>query len=592
MELDELLYQKVIKYFKKKKLAAVEQESTTVKLDNIRVTLTIMARTLTGKAIEVYPANREGGYKGENFFLPISINFFDSYKENLSFYYYRIVYLTIQYNIKQNQHYNSVYLVNNKDNIDNKINKLSKQILNIMEDEYPLVLELYNKLKVKYDDIFMHEKNTIDHTWFYGQLMIEEHSKKGFENLENFGLETSNLKDDNIDTIIKAKAVEEIKNIQIDKKSQEDFVLTHNFEKVETAEEFDGIWRDFDGSDELDDHQDALDELNMKFTVRTDEVSKSIYQTDFIENINIAESKEIYDNQFYIGYPEWDYKDKAYKDNFCKIFPKLIESCDFDYYEKVIRENSQILNHLRKMLTNLNNKYTQQKRQIEGEDFDLDSIIDLYSDIYSKKSPTEKIYLSKRKKEKNLSITLLLDTSYSSDSYVDGIRVIDIEKEVCILFGEILNEFNVDFSIATFYSKTRNNVSYDIIKNFEEKWEAAKSRVGAITPQGYTRIGGALRHAGNLLKERQSKNKWVIFLSDGKPNDYDRYEGKYGIFDVKQAIRELSEKNINSYAFAVESQARFYLPQMFGSNQYCILSKSADLLNSLVYLFEKIKYKS
>ena len=30
--------------------------------------------------------------------------------------------------------------------------------------------------------------------------------------------------------------------------------MTHNFEKVETADEFNGAWRDFDGEDELEDH--------------------------------------------------------------------------------------------------------------------------------------------------------------------------------------------------------------------------------------------------------------------------------------------------------------------------------------------------
>ena len=53
--------------------------------------------------------------------------------------------------------------------------------------------------------------------------------------------------------------------LNFDKKQQEDYVLLHNFEKVETAEEFNGNWRDFDGSDELEEHQEALEELNMKY---------------------------------------------------------------------------------------------------------------------------------------------------------------------------------------------------------------------------------------------------------------------------------------------------------------------------------------
>ncbi|MCB0697573.1 MAG: VWA domain-containing protein, partial [Chitinophagaceae bacterium] len=102
----------------------------------------------------------------------------------------------------------------------------------------------------------------------------------------------------------------------------------------------------------------------------------------------------------------------------------------------------------------------------------------------------------------------------------------------------------------------------------------------------------ALRHSGALLDKRNAKNKWVILISDGKPNDFDKYEGKYGINDVKQALRELKQKNINSYALAIEAQAKYYLPQMFGQNHYQILTTPVELLNSLVKLYEKLKYQS
>jgi len=154
-----------------------------------------------------------------------------------------------------------------------------------------------------------------------------------------------------------------------------------------------------------------------------------------------------------------------------------------------------------------------------------------------------------------------------------------------------LNEFNIDFSIDAFYSKTRNHSSYISLKGFDDGWNKAKYRIGGIQPSGYTRIGAALRHSGHLLEQRATKNKWVILISDGKPNDYDKYEGKYGINDVKQAIRELNEKQINSYALAIEAQAKYYLPQMFGKNHYQILTKPVELLHSLVNLYEKIKHQ-
>ena len=101
-----------------------------------------------------------------------------------------------------------------------------------------------------------------------------------------------------------------------------------------------------------------------------------------------------------------------------------------------------------------------------------------------------------------------------------------------------------------------------------------------------------MRHSGALLDKRNTKNKWVILISNGKPNDYDKYEGNYGINDVKQALRELNERQINSYTLAIEANAKYYLPQMFEQNHYQILTNPLELLQSLVKLYEKIKHQS
>jgi nitric oxide reductase NorD protein len=253
-----------------------------------------------------------------------------------------------------------------------------------------------------------------------------------------------------------------------------------------------------------------------------------------------------------------------------------------------MKEYRAVLMGMRKLLTNYNNKRNQIRRQTDGPEFDIDAITDLYVDVHSGKTPSERIYLSTLKKEKDLSILLLLDTSLSSDGYAAGNRVIDVEKQVSLLFGEILSEFNVDFAVADFHSSTRNFLSYRILKDFDEPWYIGRLKIGSAQPTGYTRIGGALRHATNILKHRSTANKWIILLSDGKPNDYDKYEGRYGIQDVKQALREAQEFEINSYALAIEAQARYYLPQMFGQNHYQILSSPVELLSSMVRLFEKI----
>jgi len=587
-EPDEFLFSKVAKFLKARKKNAKEAVLHAVKLEDIKPRLTLVARAVTGYPIEIFPAEREGGYKNDNFFLPFRFDTFETEEENTMFYLFRVLYLSIQKNFDFN------FVANQEHTLEDarhNAREVSERILQELFDQFPITREIHRNLVVAFEKNTS-EKKQVDYTFIYGKWMQNDPEVTKKKILQNISETVKTAIQEEINTILKANAVEEIISLEIDKKAQEDYVLTHNFEKAEAAEEWDGGWRDFDGDDELDDHANALEDLNMKHTVRVDDPTHSIYQSDFIENTTISESTTVDCEAFHLSYDEWDYAKRCYKLDFCKVYPKTQFEIDGNYYRNTIRENASTLMGLRRMLTSVNNRYRQQRRQIQGEEFDLDAITDLYVDIHSGHTPSEKIYLSKRKKEKDLSILILLDSSLSSDGYAAGNKVIDVEKQVSIIFGEILNEFNVDFSIDCFYSKTRNYSTYLSVKGFDDDWNKAKHRIGGIEPCGYTRIGAALRHSGALLDKRNTKNKWVILLSDGKPNDYDKYEGKYGINDVKQALRELNQRQINSYALAIEAQAKYYLPQMFGQNHYQILTTPVELLQSLVKLYEKIKHQS
>ncbi|MEX1382464.1 nitric oxide reductase activation protein NorD [Lutibacter sp.] len=587
-EPDEYIFTKLAYYFKRKKKEKEQAISCAVNLMEIKPRLLILARAITGESIEIYEAEREGGYKNNNFFLPARFVEFPSVEENISFYTFRVLYLSIQKNLDLNWNDNLEHELLESQQ---KAAESSKLVLDSLFEQFP-ISKIYFKTFYQFYTEKQKNNNLKDFSFIYGKWMRNNPEETSEETLQNFTEKVKKAADSTPKTILKSNAVEEIISVQVDIKQQEDAVLQHQFEKVETAEEFGGNFRDFDGEDELDDHSNALEDINMKYTVRVDDTAHSVYQADFIENTTVLESAEIDSKGYHIKYDEWDYKTRGYKPDFCKVYPKTLLKNDVNYYKKTLNDNRTTLAGLRKMLTAVNNKFQQQRRQPQGEEFDIDAITDLFVDIHSGHTPSENIYISKRKKEKDLSILLLLDVSLSSDGYAAGNRVIDVEKQVSILFGEILEEFNIDFSIDCFYSKTRNHSSYITIKDFDEDWQKAKFKVGAVEPSGYTRIGAALRHSGAMLDKRDTKNKWVILISDGKPNDYDKYEGKYGVNDVKQALRELNERNINSYALAIEAQAKYYLPQMFGQNHYQILTTPVELLQSLVQLFEKIKHQS
>ncbi len=589
MSFDEFLFKKLSLFLQRQKQKKRIRAGSVVRLESVKPRLTLIADAVTGESIHIFPALREGGYKNNNFFLPEAIYFYENQSDNIDFYVFRTLYLSIQKRLGINWETNeSQSLAASR----KAAMTSSETVLKVLFEEFPGMLSVYRKIK----EHFIARKpkdQEPDFSYIYGKWMYSTAEEEPDVKLSRFDRKLKNAIQEEITTVLQAKAVEEMQHITVDKKQQEEAVIHNYFEKIETLEEFGGsTWRDFDGDDEMDEHQDAMEELNMSQTVRVDDPAHSLYHAEFRENVNVAESAEKTDTQYHIRYDEWNYSKREYKYDYCKLFPKKITETDVAFYKKTIRNHASTLMGLRKMLTSVNNKSKEFRRQIQGENFDIDALTDLFMDIKTGHTPSDKVYISKRKKEKDLSILMLLDTSLSSDSYANNNHVISVEKEVSILFGEILNEFQVDFSINSFNSKTRNYSNYYSIKAFDEPWEKAKYKVGSIKPAGYTRIGVALRHSGNLLAQRESKNKWIILISDGKPNDYDRYEGKYGVNDVKQALRELNVQHINSYALAIEARARYYLPQMFGTNHYEILTSPIELLQSLTKLYEKIKFKS
>src|SRR5690554_4476625 len=399
LELDEYLYAKILKYLKRRRLNNTEVLSRQIILTDVKPRLTLLATAICGASIEIFPAEREGGYKNNNFFLPVSCSLFATKQDNLQFYIFRTVYLSVQKQL----HLNWQNQEQSPELSSEKAIETAPLVLEKMFADYPVLQQWYDRTITR---LPVYKKNQArDYSWIYGKWMKNTPENERKDALQNFDDTTKNVENKiEAKTTLYAKAVEEIESLTIDKKQQEDYVLMHSFEKIETAEEFNGSWRDFDGKDDLKNHQEALEDMNMRFTVRVDDTVHSVYQADFIENTSIAESAEIDDKGFHLRYDEWDFKNRAYLSGFCKVYPKIQVKTRVDYYKNTMAKYKTTLNGLRKMLTSVNNKMQQQRKQLQGEAFDLDALTDLYTDIHSNISPDERIYLSQRKKEKDIAI--------------------------------------------------------------------------------------------------------------------------------------------------------------------------------------------
>jgi nitric oxide reductase NorD protein len=373
--------------------------------------------------------------------------------------------------------------------------------------------------------------------------------------------------------------LDEAELLEVDEKKIDEYTLGHSFEKIETVEEFDGQWRDIDGEEDMEE-EEALQELDLKHVIRTEDAVHSTRTTDSGSGTMIEIESHIEKN-FTSLYPEWDYKKKSYKKDYCSVKEENYVETDLNYVVNVLFQGVRNLNKLRKKLEILINERLTKKRLSSGTDIDIDALITRFADITAKKTPSEFIYTNSHKHHSDITLYFLMDMSLSTDSWIHGKRIIDVEKESLILFSECLYDLQIPFGIGGFYSRTRNHCKFLSIKNISDDWASCKYRMGSLSPIGYTRIGPALRHSLTFLKDCKSKQKWIILLTDAKPNDYDKYEGKYGIEDVNQAVKECLMESVQIHTLAIGTDEKPTIPAMMRNASFQMLLYPEKLLDSL-----------
>src|SRR6185369_2979600 len=207
---------------------------------------------------------------------------------------------------------------------------------------------------------------------------------------------------------------------------------------------------------------------------------------------------------------------------------------------------------LKRRLEQFSTDFLRARAQPAGDEFDLEALVVARIRMQSGGAPSENVYAHRRRDLSDVATLILVDLSDSTDAWVKGEHVLETLRGALFCLGETLEAFTRDFAIAGYASDTRRACRYFPIKDFDSPWAEAIPKLGALSPQGYTRIGPAMRHATRILSGRNARKKAILLISDGKPCDYDTYEGRYGIQDVKKAFWEARERGILTHAFAVD----------------------------------------
>ncbi|MBN8589879.1 MAG: VWA domain-containing protein [Rhodothermia bacterium] len=596
MEWDQFIFKKIhqLVTFVRSEKPDPERMARAVTLEEMAPRLTSLARLLCGKAITLHPSEDVGGFKGTSFFLPRQYDHGHSREANEAFYLFRTLFLYGQFILRQ------AWTDHNNHTHEESVSKAREQaqaVLQFLSKEFETFPDVYRSVLHQETAFQQSRKKTgiaespTDVSLVYGKwLYLNPDELEALEALK--GVVNRNTvaedKDKNEFTEHQAPAKEETEVLKVDTREQENYTLTHNFEKIETLDEFSGRWRNFDGSDDMEEHSEALRDLDLRHLVRVDNPVHSIYKSEFVNSLGLIEIHSPEQQAFYLQYDEWDRNKKQYKAGFCKVYPAFIKEKKPHYTQKIIRENQghirQMLKHAERFLTD----YHVKKRLIWGDEPDLDATVEAFVDRWCGIAPNENLYVAKRKRTKEIAILVLTDVSLSTDGYSNNKRILDTEKEALVMVSEVWRQLGVRFQLDTFSSRTHNHCYYHTAKAFHQSWEDSRDHIGAIESSGYTRIGPAIRHATYLLEQVRADTKWLLLLTDGKPNDYDTYEGQYGIFDTQKAINEAREKQMHASAIAIDETAKFYLPQIFGRGGYQILRHANQLPDALLNCYLNI----
>lgn len=380
-----------------------------------------------------------------------------------------------------------------------------------------------------------------------------------------------------------APTQESVTRTTVDSEDQEKNTLMHNFEKVETLDEYKGMARDFDGEDQLEDQLEAMQELKMTEVIRVDETVHSVYRAELLMSDGIGDMAA--EATGGIPYDEWDPAKRAYRKDWCRVFPGRAEARDPLWAAERLPDLEETIRHLKRALAKVISQSEQVRRQPDGAELDLDAAIEHRVRLRLGESPLELLYCDRRRRRRDLAVLILVDLSLSTDAHVEGRRVLDVSRDALLAMARVFAPYGDRVEVAGFFSHTRNQVFYQTLKTFAEPWTELEAAIGGLEPRGYTRIGPALRHATRQILKIEARHRVILVLSDGKPGDFDRYEGRYGIGDIRQAIREAESQGIRLHALAIDKQARDYLPQMLGSQRFAIVKQPQDLPEALGRFF-------
>jgi len=288
-------------------------------------------------------------------------------------------------------------------------------------------------------------------------------------------------------------------------------------------------------------------------------------------------------------YDEWDAYAHAYRSECVTVRTYPAPERDETWAREILQSHRILVRRVRAEFERLRSRRERLFRQRDGDQLDIAACIEALTQMRMGRAPDDRLYILDRAGRRALAILILVDTSGSTRDSVgevvdDGRPVIEIEKIALLLASEALDALGDQYAMLTFAGQGASDVRVTTVKAFGEQGiTTARSRIGAITPGGNTRMGAAIRHATSVLARQPVAHRLLLVLSDGKPNDTDRYYEHYGVEDTRAAVLEARASGVSPYCITVDAnEPEAYVSHIFGEAGHTILRRPDQLPAALL----------
>jgi nitric oxide reductase activation protein len=288
-------------------------------------------------------------------------------------------------------------------------------------------------------------------------------------------------------------------------------------------------------------------------------------------------------------YPEWGYVIGVHRRAWCTLWEQPAEPGDARAIADILDRHEDIVRRVNRLVRTAQvGQAARQRRQVEGNDLDLDACITAMADMRAGRTPSPYVYQRPGRTRRDLAILWLLDLSRSTNHLVAsaGTTVLALAREATAVVAEAIDTTGDRFAVHGFDSSGREDIGYYRFKDFDEPYtEAHRARLAAMTGRRSTRMGAALRHAGHLLGRRRAARKLIVLVTDGAPHDIDVHDRSYLILDAKRAVEEQRRTGIATFCVSLDPGADRYVTRIFGVGNYLVLDHLRRLPEKLALVY-------